>query len=65
MNNHYFFCLGEFGVVYKGHLLEDGGNIVTTTVAIKTLKGSCRFINSIDIIMTFPLMLLGLLCRIL
>ena len=30
---------GEFGVVYKGHLLEDGGKIVTTTVAIKTLKG--------------------------
>ena len=32
-------CLGEFGVVYKGHLLGDGGNIVTATVAIKTLKG--------------------------
>ena len=26
-------------MVYKGHLSEDGGNIVTATVAIKTLKG--------------------------
>jgi hypothetical protein len=34
------FCvLGEFGVVYKGHILEDGGSIVIATVAIKTLKG--------------------------
>ena len=38
-NTKWIFCLGEFGVVYKGHLLRDGGNIVTATVAIKTLKG--------------------------
>ena len=37
-------------MVYKGHLLEDGGNIVTATVAIKTLKGSCWFISSITIL---------------
>lgn len=31
--------LGEFGVVYKGHIIVDQGRIVTETVAIKTLKG--------------------------
>ena len=38
-------------MVYKGHLLEDGGKVVTATVAIKTLKGSlnCWFIRSITI----------------
>ena len=31
--------LGEFGVVYKGHITADQGQVVTETVAIKTLKG--------------------------
>ena len=31
---------GEFGVVYRGHLLKDRGQTVTETVAIKTLKGT-------------------------
>ena len=30
---------GEFGVVYKGHILKNMGQIVTNVVAIKTLKG--------------------------
>ena len=30
---------GEFGVVYKGHLLKDLGQTVIGIVAIKTLKG--------------------------
>lgn len=33
------YTLGEFGVVYKGYLLQDGGKVVTATVAVKTLKG--------------------------
>ena len=33
------FILGEFGVVYKGHIVVDQGRIITETVAIKTLKG--------------------------
>ena len=31
--------LGEFGVVYKGHITTNQGQVVTETVAIKTLKG--------------------------
>ncbi len=31
--------LGEFGVVYKGHITTNQGQVVTDTVAIKTLKG--------------------------
>ena len=31
--------LGEFGVVYKGHITTNQGKVVTETVAIKTLKG--------------------------
>ena len=31
--------LGEFGVVYKGHIVKDLGQTVTDVVAIKTLKG--------------------------
>ena len=34
-----FNVIGEFGVVYKGHLVQEGG-VVIETVAIKTLKGS-------------------------
>ena len=30
---------GEFGVVYKGHLLKDLGQTMIGVVAIKTLKG--------------------------
>ena len=33
------FIAGEFGVVYKGHLLKDLGQMVIGVVAIKTLKG--------------------------
>ena len=36
-----FVASGEFGVVYKGHLVKDQGQVVTETVAIKTLKGKC------------------------
>ena len=35
------FPSGEFGVVYKGHLIKDQGQFVTEMVAIKTLKGKC------------------------
>jgi hypothetical protein len=31
--------LGEFGIVYKGYIMKEQGNIVTDTVAVKTLKG--------------------------
>ena len=31
--------LGEFGIVYKGHITANQGKVVTKTVAIKTLKG--------------------------
>ena len=48
-------------MVYKGHLLEDGGNIVTATVAIKTLKGSCWFIDSIILVELF--LQCSLVCR--
>ena len=34
--------LGEFGVVYKGHIVKDLGRTVTEVVAIKTLKGLCH-----------------------
>ena len=30
---------GEFGVVYKGHLMKDLGQTVVGVVAVKTLKG--------------------------
>ena len=33
--------IGEFGIVYKGHILKDPGPIVTDIVAMKTLKGMC------------------------
>ena len=33
--------IGEFGIVYKGHILKDPGPVVTDIVAIKTLKGMC------------------------
>ena len=36
-----FVTLGEFGVVYKGHLVKDQGQVIIETVAIKTLKGNC------------------------
>ena len=32
---------GEFGIVYKGHIVKDQGKVVTEVVAIKTLKGTC------------------------
>ena len=32
--------LGEFGVVYKGHILKNMGQIVKDVVAVKTLKGA-------------------------
>ena len=33
--------IGEFGIVYRGHIIKDTGTgqFVTETVAIKTLKG--------------------------
>ena len=34
--------VGEFGVVYKGHIVKDLGRTVTEVVAIKTLKGLCH-----------------------
>ena len=36
-----FVTSGEFGVVYKGHLVKHHGQVVTETVAVKTLKGNC------------------------
>ena len=30
---------GEFGVVYKGHIIKNLGQITTEVVAVKTLKG--------------------------
>ena len=30
---------GEFGVVYKGHIVKDLGQTITGVVAVKTLKG--------------------------
>ena len=39
---------GEFGVVYKAHLVKTHSNnslyTSTVTVAVKTLKGECTFI---------------------
>lgn len=31
---------GEFGIVYKGHIIKNLGQIVTDVVAVKTLKGT-------------------------
>lgn len=39
MMNIFFFITGEFGIVYKAHLMKDFGQRVTNTVAVKTLKG--------------------------
>ena len=36
---HVIIILGEFGIVYKGYIVEEQESIVTDTVAIKTLKG--------------------------
>ena len=36
---HYYTIIGEFGIVYKGYIIKEQGNIVTDTVAVKTLKG--------------------------
>ena len=31
---------GEFGIVYKAHIVKDkNGQVVTETMAVKTLKG--------------------------
>ena len=35
--------IGEFGIVYKGHIVKDPGPVVTDIVAIKTLKGMCVY----------------------
>ena len=35
----YYTIIGEFGIVYKGYIIKKQGNIVTDTVAVKTLKG--------------------------
>lgn len=31
---------GEFGIVYKGHVIKEHGDSITDVVAIKTLKGT-------------------------
>ena len=45
--------LGEFGVVYKGHIVKDLGRTVTEIVAIKTLKGLCH-LNATTMIVLYP-----------
>ena len=37
----YYTIIGEFGIVYKGYIIKKSkqGNVVTDTVAVKTLKG--------------------------
>ena len=37
-----YHFVGEFGVVYKGHLLKDLGQTVIGVVAVKTLKGDIQ-----------------------
>ena len=37
--------IGEFGIVYKGHIVKDPGPVVTDVVAIKTLKGTCMCVD--------------------
>ena len=37
---YFFSSIGEFGIVYKGHLMKDFGLRVTNVVAVKTLKGT-------------------------
>ena len=44
---------GEFGVVYKGHLLKDLGQTVVGVVAIKTLKGLFGRVTKITYNQTF------------
>lgn len=34
------YLSGEFGIVYKGHIIKILGQIVTDIVAVKTLKGT-------------------------
>ena len=34
-----YILIGEYGIVYKGFLVENLGGIATELVAIKTLKG--------------------------
>ena len=40
-NNVIISYTGEFGVVYKGHIVKDLGQTITDVVAVKTLKGTC------------------------
>ena len=40
-NNYYINMTGEFGVVYRGHLIDWQGTKPTELVAVKTLKGVC------------------------
>ena len=35
-----FLCSGEFGVVYRAHLIGRGNSTVPELVAVKTLKGA-------------------------
>ena len=39
----YSFFLGEFGIVYKGHMIKhhNNGQYLDEYIAIKTLKGTC------------------------
>ena len=39
---HMHIPLGEFGVVYRGHILKNMGQIVTDVAAVKTLKGTIQ-----------------------
>ena len=36
---------GEFGIVYKGYIMKNGGEVMSDTVAIKTLKGIAKLDN--------------------
>ena len=40
-SDHSMWHIGEFGIVYRGHIIkyQGTGQVVTDTVAIKTLKG--------------------------
>ena len=43
MQDH--FLIGEFGIVYKAHIVKHkDGQVVTETMAVKTLKGELKLI---------------------
>ena len=45
MWGHFHNIIGEFGIVYKAHIVKHkDGQVITETMAVKTLKGELKII---------------------